>query len=145
MWENTKPASSIVEQPFKIPFAAAIIIVVNPQKAELVQEFLARAVTTLQSHLRCGSWREVKLVLRFLACLQGVLGGDGVFPILDELFSRAVDLQTASSEDVSIISGKVYAELTLMSLEFGFGACEDHPTHNPLCYGFFCNRLRRAC
>lgn len=46
----------------------------------------------------------MKLVLRFLACLQGVLDGDGVFPILDELFSRAVDLQTASSEDVSMVS-----------------------------------------
>lgn len=114
---------SVVEQPFKIPFAAAIILVVNPRKAELVQEFLARAATALQTYLRCGSWREVKLVLRFLACLQGVLEGDGVFPILDELFSRAVDLQTASSEDVSIMSVKIHAKLTLMSLEFGIGAC----------------------
>lgn len=142
---NTESARSVVEQPFKIPFAAAILLVVNPRKAELVQEFLARAATALQIHLRCGCWREVKLVLRFLACLQGVLEGDGVFPILDELFSRAVDLQTASSEDVSIIPGKVHAELILVSLEFGIGACEDHSTHNPICYGFVCNRLRGAC
>ena len=54
----------------------------------------------MQEHLEAGAWREVKLVLRLLACLQGVLEGDGVFPILEELFSRAVDLQTASSEDV---------------------------------------------
>ncbi|MCJ1429950.1 hypothetical protein MMC29_007865, partial [Sticta canariensis] len=89
----------VVEQPFKIPFAAAIVLVINPRKADIVQDFLARAATALQTYLRRGSWREVKLVLRFLACLQGVLEGDGVFPILDELFSRAVDLQTASSED----------------------------------------------
>lgn len=105
IWECTDSEFSVVEQPFKIPFAAAIVLVLNPRKAELVQEFLARAATALQTYLRCGSWREVKLVLRFLACLQGVLEGDGVFPILDELFSRAVDLQTASSEDVSILSG----------------------------------------
>ena len=54
----------------------------------------------MRDHLQAGAWREVKLVLRFLACLQGLLDGEGVFPILEDLFSRAVDLQTASSEDV---------------------------------------------
>jgi nuclear cap-binding protein subunit 1 len=44
----------------------------------------------------------VKLYLKLLACLQGCLEGDGVFPLLEELFSRAADLQTASSDDVSI-------------------------------------------
>lgn len=29
-----------------------------------------------------------------------MLEGEGVFPVLEELFSRAADLQTASSEDV---------------------------------------------
>ena len=62
---------------------------------------MSRAALAMQEYLRLGAWREVKLVLRFLACLQGLLEGDGVFPVLEELFSRAVDLQTASSEDVS--------------------------------------------
>ena len=77
-----------------------MIVVINPQKSELVAETLQKASGTIRRHLELGSWREVKLVLRFLACLQGVLEGDGLFPVLDELFSRAVDLQTASSEDV---------------------------------------------
>jgi nuclear cap-binding protein subunit 1 len=51
--------------------------------------------------LERGSWREVKLLLRFLGCLQDLYDGDGVFAILDELFLRAVDLQVASPEDVS--------------------------------------------
>ena len=92
----------VIEQPFKIPFIAAIVLVVNPSKPELAREILAKARTVIQEHLDVGAWREVKLVLRFLGCLQGLLEGDGVFPILDELFSRAVDLQTASSEDVSL-------------------------------------------
>lgn len=92
---------SIVEQPFKIPFVAAIVVIVNPQKPDVAQEILARAAKAIQEYLGVGHWREVKLVLRFLACLQGLLKGDGVFPILEELFSRAVDLQTSSSEDVS--------------------------------------------
>jgi len=92
--------ASILEQPFKVPFVAAIVLVINPRKSEIVQEMLSRAARAMQENLQKGAWREVKLVLRFLACLQGLLEGDGVFPILEELFSRAVDLQTASSEDV---------------------------------------------
>ena len=91
----------ITEQPFKIPFVAAIVIVVNLQKPEITQEILARAGSAIQGHLEAGAWREVKLTLRLLGSLQGILEGDGVFPILEDFFSRAVDLQTASSEDVS--------------------------------------------
>lgn len=41
-------------------------------------------------------------MLRFLACLEGIFEGEGMLPLLDELFSRAVELQTASDEDVSL-------------------------------------------
>ena len=99
--DKTDAESSVVEQPFKIPFVAAIVIVINPQKPEAAQELLTRAAKAIQEHLQVGHWRQVKLILRFLACLQGLLEEDGVFPVLEELFSRAVDLQTASSEDVS--------------------------------------------
>ena len=78
--------------------------VVNLKKPELAQEILERFVATLHEQLEAGAWREVKLLLRFLACLQGILEGDGVFPALEELFGRAVDLQTASSDDVSASS-----------------------------------------
>jgi len=91
-----------VEQPFKIPFVAAIVLFANPQKHELTQDILKRAEDAIQRYLENGSWREVKLVLRFLGCLQGLFEGDGMFTVLEELFSRAVDLQTASSEDVRI-------------------------------------------
>ena len=83
---------------------AAVVVIVNFLKPEAAQEILARAGLALQKHLVAGAWREVKLVLRFLGCLQGLLEGDGIFNILDELFSRAVDLQTASSEDVSVVA-----------------------------------------
>ncbi|KAI9826821.1 MAG: hypothetical protein M1832_005759 [Thelocarpon impressellum] len=89
----------VVEQPFKIPYAAAVIVVVNPQKPEVVEEILTRAGAASQKYLEDGSWREFKLILRFLACLQGLFEGDGVLPILEEIFNRAVALQTASSED----------------------------------------------
>ena len=79
------------------------MLVANPQKAEIAQDILTRAVSAAQEHLTAGAWREVKLILRLLACLQGLLEGDGVFPVLEELFARAVDLQTASSEDVSLL------------------------------------------
>ncbi|PGG95604.1 hypothetical protein AJ79_09957 [Helicocarpus griseus UAMH5409] len=87
------------EQPLKIPFAAATVLTANTMKPELAAEVLKKAGEVAQSHIEAGNWRDVKLVLRFLACLQGLFEGDGLFPLLEELFSRAVDLQTASSED----------------------------------------------
>lgn len=80
---------------------ASVVLLANKEKPEATEELLKRASTSLETHLVAGSWRDVKLILRLFACLQGLLEGDGVFGILDELFSRAVDLQTASSEDVS--------------------------------------------
>ena len=92
---------SIVEQPFKIPFVAAVVLTTNSQKPEVTQEILKRVGIAAQSHLEVGNWRELKLVLRFLGCLQSLFEGEGVFPLLEDLFERAVALQTASSEDVS--------------------------------------------
>ncbi|KAL9613730.1 MAG: hypothetical protein Q9167_001744 [Letrouitia subvulpina] len=101
----------VVEQPLKIPFVAAVVLTSNSKKPELVAIILEKAVTTLNEELRIGAWREVKLVLRFLGCMQGLLDGDGVFPVLEELFLRAVDLQTASSEDVGYFSD-VYPDIS---------------------------------
>jgi len=89
-----------VEQPLKTPFVAAVVLVVNSQKPELLGDLLARLSTLTQERIQAGEWREVKLYLKLLACLQGCLEGDGLFPVLEELFNRAVDLQTASSDDV---------------------------------------------
>jgi nuclear cap-binding protein subunit 1 len=90
----------VIEQPLKIPFIAATVLVANNYKSELVEDVLKRARESLQQYIDAGAWREVKLLLRFLGCLQSIFEGDGVFPILEELFARAVDLQTASSEDL---------------------------------------------
>jgi nuclear cap-binding protein subunit 1 len=91
----------VVEQPFKIPFVAAVVLYANTEKPEMAQDIVARAAEQTQAALHAGSWREFKLLLRFLSCLTRLYETDGITPILDELFSRAADLQTASSEDVS--------------------------------------------
>ncbi|GME29021.1 Cap binding protein [Neofusicoccum parvum] len=90
---------SVTEQPFKIPFTAAVILYLNDAKPEFVKEVLDAVQKIAQEKLEAGDWRVFKLLLRFLACLQGLFEGEGVFSVLDELFSRAVDLQAASSED----------------------------------------------
>ncbi|KAL4967249.1 NCBP1 family protein [Aspergillus stella-maris] len=90
----------VLEQPLKIPFLATTVLVANTLKSELAAEVLKRTAERFQTHVNAGAWREVKLLLRFLGCLQCLFEGDGVFAILEELFSRAVDLQTASSEDL---------------------------------------------
>lgn len=91
----------VVEQPLKIPFVAGAVLYANAEKSEVAQEILDRAGPMCQEALDAGDWRSFKLLLRFLACLEPLYKEDGIVPILDELFNRAVDLQTASSEDVS--------------------------------------------
>lgn len=100
---------STAEQPLKIPFIAAIVLLANAQKPEFASEVLKKIGDSLQKYLEEGQWREVKLSLRFLGCLQGLFEGDGVFTILEELFARAADLQMKSSEDV----GDPHASLVL--------------------------------
>ncbi|TQN73658.1 Nuclear cap-binding protein subunit 1 [Colletotrichum shisoi] len=88
-----------LEQPLKTPFVAAVILLVNTLKPEIVDEILAKLSAAIQERIQSGEWRDVKLYLKLLACLQSSLDGEGVFPVLEELFGRAVDLQTASSDD----------------------------------------------
>ncbi|PNP37038.1 hypothetical protein TGAM01_v200562 [Trichoderma gamsii] len=89
----------VVEQPLKTPFVAAVVLVANTLKPEIVDAILTLATQETESKIAKGEWKHVKLYLKFLACLQACLQGDGIFPLLEELFSRAADLQTASSED----------------------------------------------
>ncbi|KAI1193791.1 MIF4G like-domain-containing protein [Nemania serpens] len=89
----------VLEQPLKIPFVAAVVLVVNSLKPEVLAAVLERITSATEESVREGEWRDVKLNLKFLACLQSCYDDDGLFPVLDELFNRAVDLQTASSED----------------------------------------------
>ncbi|ATY66386.1 cap binding [Cordyceps militaris] len=88
-----------LEQPLKTPFVAAVVLVANALKPEAMEIVLERLAKDLEDAIAAGKWTEVKLYLKFMACLQGSLEGDGVFPLLEELFNRAADLQTASSDD----------------------------------------------
>lgn len=103
---------------------------------------LTKAAKAIQEYLEAGDWREVKLVLRFLACLQGLLEEDGVFPLLEELFSRAVDLQTASSEDVSVLLVVLQSrKLMRNASEPGLGTRQDHLAYDTIRYGLLRNWL----
>lgn len=91
----------VVEQPFKIPFVAAVVLVMNGLKGEIVEGIIGRAVVDIDRAVKEGEWREVKLLMKFLGGLQGILEGDGVFPVLQDLLTKAVELQTENSDDVS--------------------------------------------
>lgn len=96
-----------LEQPLKTPFTAAVVLMVNAQRPEITTAVLERFTKALETSIAKGEWKETKLFLKFLACIQGCLEGDGVFPVLTELFNRAADLQTASSEDVSSLKVRI--------------------------------------
>lgn len=92
-------AQIVLEQPLKAPFVAAVVLIANSLKPEIAADVLATIAPLTEEQIKIGDWRNVKLYLKFLACLQGCLEGDGVFPVLEELFNRAVELQTSSSDD----------------------------------------------
>ncbi|KAK5654848.1 hypothetical protein OQA88_6884 [Cercophora sp. LCS_1] len=104
-----------VEQPLKIPFLAAVLLVANADKPEVVDLLLGKLAAVAENKINEGEWRDVKLYLKLLACLQGCLEGDGLFPLLEDLFSRAVDLQTASSEDTI---GTELVKIILLTLPY---------------------------
>jgi nuclear cap-binding protein subunit 1 len=98
----------VVEQPFKTPFVAAVVLVVNTMKTEVVEEILKRITDRVNASVSAGDWREVKLLMKFLGGLQGVLEGDGVWLVLQDLLSKAVDLQTENNEEVSFSSDTLW-------------------------------------
>ena len=65
-------------------------------------EAIRRVGDRLQTALKAGQWKEFKLLLRFLACLQPLFEEDGIFAFLGQLFDTVVDLQSANENDVSI-------------------------------------------
>jgi nuclear cap-binding protein subunit 1 len=92
----------VVEQPFKTPFVAAVVLVLNTLGGDgVVKEVLGRATGRVNEAVKGGRWREVKLYLKFLGSLQGALSGEGVFPVLEDILGKAVDLQTENNEEVS--------------------------------------------
>lgn len=95
--------SIAMEQPCKVLFVAAAVQAVNKKRPELAEEVLAKLGVLVNRSIRAGKWREVKLGLRLLACLQGIYSDDGVVPVLEELFQRTIDLQTAEPEEVSLL------------------------------------------
>ena len=92
--------ASVQEQPFKIPFVAATVLYINAEKPEMTELIISKTAEQIQRAFDQAQWRSLKLLLRFLGSLQDVLEGEGIFKILEELFDRAADLQSASAEDV---------------------------------------------
>ena len=79
---------------------AAVVLIANTMRQDLVQEILTRAATGTNNAIAKGEWREVKLYMKFLGSLQGLLEGDGIFPVLQDILSKAIDLQTENNEEV---------------------------------------------
>lgn len=70
-------------------------------------ELLERAVKGLNKSIIKGDWRQVKLYMKFLGSLQGLLEGDGVFTILQDFLTKALDLQTENNEEVRDLHGEI--------------------------------------
>ncbi len=54
----------VVEQPFKIPFVAAVVLVANTMRKESAEEVLRRTAIRTNVAILKGEWREVKLLMK---------------------------------------------------------------------------------
>lgn len=139
----------VVEQPFKIPFVAAVVLVLNALRdvggenadngdvtmegesnkgkrevgVEIAREVVKRAAKGVNDGMKKGNWREVKLYLKFLGALQGMLSGEGVFPVLEDILGKAVDLQTENNEEVSLVLSMVSRLLDFGDIDSNRGRC----------------------
>ena len=93
-------AYRLIEQPFKIPFVSVVAFYANDVNPAITTEALKLVGAKAQEALNAGRWKEFKLLLRFLACLQPLYEGDGVFALLSQLFDTVVDLQSANENDM---------------------------------------------
>src|SRR5947209_8328153 len=50
----------VIEQPFKIPFVAAVVLIVNTQRHEIARDVLKRAAEGTNNAIIKGEWRQVK-------------------------------------------------------------------------------------
>lgn len=123
----TVASKLVVEQPFKIPFVAAVVLYANVEKAEIAKDIITRIGQSAQESVEAGEWTRFKLLLRFLACLGPLFEEDGIMPVLDELFSRAVDLQTASSEDAV---GIELVKIILLTIPYLLATASDNSLHS---------------
>ncbi|KAF8472506.1 MIF4G like-domain-containing protein [Kalaharituber pfeilii] len=92
----------IIEQPFKIPFVAVVILVSNSGLPEAAEEILKDTYQSAQRYLDEGNFTSLKLVLRFLGCCQGLHTDDGVFKFLFELLIKAEALKLAGNENIAV-------------------------------------------
>ncbi|KAJ4335907.1 Nuclear cap-binding protein subunit 1 [Didymella glomerata] len=105
----------IIEQPFKIPFVAAVAFYGNDVKPEITIEAMKRVGDRAQQALDAGEWKDFKLLLRFFACLQSLYQDDGIFSFLGQLFDKIVDLQ---SEDENDVVGIELVKIILLTIPY---------------------------
>lgn len=132
------------EQSFKVPFVAAVVLAINGMGevgGKVTGEVVGRMAEKCNRSIEAGEWRDVKLSLKFLGGLQGVLEGEGVWIVLQDLLTKAVDLQTENNEEVSSVFSREKGE-TLMGIDDWSGAGQDHPIYDSIYHGFVCYRQR---
>lgn len=66
-----------------------MVLVANSQNAEAGKLIVEEAGKAVQQCLNEGTFTRVKLLLRFLGCVQGMLEGSGVYPLLTSIVDKA--------------------------------------------------------
>lgn len=94
----------VIEQPFKIPFVAAIILVANSKNEEVGKQIVEEFRSHAQGYLDECQWRPFKLILRFLACLSSLFSDDGIMILLDDIANFAGEVASGDSSNVRLMN-----------------------------------------
>lgn len=101
-WKAWTDPNSIIQQPFKIPFIATVVLLINSTNPEIAQLVVEETVTLAKKHIGDGDLRSFKLELRFLGCLNGMLEDTGILPLVEAIIERARILQESGDEELPI-------------------------------------------
>lgn len=89
-------------------------LVANSQKPEAGKLIIEEAGRAIQQFLVEGAFTRVKLLLRFIGCVQGMLEGEGVYPLLHSI----VDKATATMDEGEVGLALELTKTALMAVPY---------------------------
>lgn len=102
-----------------------MVLVANSQNAEAGKLIVEEAGKAVQQCLNEGTFTRVKLLLRFLGCVQGMLEGSGVYPLLNSI----VDKATASLADGEVGLALELTKAALIAVPYVLASSKEDINH----------------
>lgn len=91
-------AAVVIEQPHKIPLLAGAIQIANFKTNVFGLVVVQMVHSKIQQYIQDADYRKLKNFVRFLVCLGPIVEGDGIHKLLEQLVSKANELQDSNPQ-----------------------------------------------